>query len=363
MLCVSALVIQACGPSPQPVSPGNSAAYTTSLGNQRRALFENENIPATPRVEWDINAGSGMRGMLVLLDSAVLTATTNRQMLAFDLQSGRRHWDQRFGSGVHATVLYDDRTIYIATTEMDGDIYALDVVRGKRLWRNRAGSVRFTPLLENGVIYYGTDHGVVAAMRTAKDGQIWRARLPAGIAGSVVDGGANIIVFTNADSVYALRKSDGGVVARASIGGTPAATAARHANTLIVPTHEGRVLGIDATTLRTLWQVDVGSPVLTSPAVRSDGSTYVAGRGGALYRIRDGQGEKLADLEHSIAGALTLTREHLLLGSYDGTLLAVQLDGSIAWKHKFDDSIVAPVAVRDRAIYVPLLRGRIVKLR
>lgn len=362
-LVSGALILQACGPSPRPVSPGSSASYATILGNQRRALFENENIPAAPKVAWDINAGSGMRGTVVLLESTLITATTNRQMLAFNLADGRKHWDQRFGAAVHASVLYDNRTIYVSTAEMDGEIYALDVARGKRKWRRPAGPVRFTPLLENGVIYFGTDRGVVAAIRSDNTGQIWRAGFSSGVAESLVGAGAHLVVFTNGDSVYTLRKNDGGVVVRGTIGGTPSATPALSGTTLIVPTHQGNVIGVDVNTLRTLWTVEVGSPVLTAPAVTRDGSAYVAGRAGALFRIRDGRGEQLAQLEHSIAGALTLTRDHVLLGSYDGTLIAARLDGSIAWKHKFNDSIVSPVAVRDQAIYVPLLRGRIVKLR
>ena len=68
-------------------------------------------------------------------------------------------------------------------------------------------------------------------------------------------------------------------------------------------------------------------------------------------------------VELTVSASLTLARDHLLLGSYDGTLTAVSLDGRVAWTYPFDDSIVAPVAVGDQSVYVPLLRGRIVKLR
>jgi hypothetical protein len=38
------------------------------------------------------------------------------------------------------------------------------------------------------------------------------------------------------------------------------------------------------------------------------------------------------------------------------------MNGAIVAEHKFNDSISAPVAVHGGALYVPLLRGRIVKL-
>lgn len=356
------LIASACGPSPRSIFPGSASSHVTPLGNQRRAGYEQEAIPTTPRVAWDVNAGSGMRGSLVLVDSAILTATTNRQLLALHTETGRRYWDQRFGASVTSTVLYDRGKIFLGTTQYDGELLALDIARGQRVWKDRVGPVRFSPLLDNGIIYVGTDDGVVAALHAENGARIWRAGLHYSIAESLIDAGDRIIALTAGDSVFALRKQDGALLARARIAATPSAPPALSGNTLIVPTQTGAVLVLDALTLATRSQVQADGPVLTPPAVASDGVALMASRNGTLYRLRDGQLEKLSDLGHAIAPSLTLTREHLLLGSYDGTLLAVHRDGTVAWQHRFDDSIVAPVAVRDRAIYVPLLRGRIVKL-
>jgi hypothetical protein len=78
-LALLPLFAASCGSSPTPVAPGNAPAYRMTLGDTRRALFENEVIPVAPKVEWDVNSGSGMRGTLLLIDSTVLAATTNQQ--------------------------------------------------------------------------------------------------------------------------------------------------------------------------------------------------------------------------------------------------------------------------------------------
>jgi outer membrane protein assembly factor BamB len=359
-----ALIAAACGPSPRPIPPGAAASHATPLGNQRRAGYEQEAIPAAPTVAWSIDAGSGMRGSPVLVDSAVLTATTNRQLLAFHTRDGRRYYDQRFGASVSSTPLYDDGRIYVGTTQYDGDLIGLDITRGRRIWKRRVGPVRFTPFLDNDVLYVGTDDGVVAALRAETGDPIWRVSLRSSIAQSLIDAGSHLVAFTATDSVFALRKLDGGLLARTRIGATPSALPALSGNTIVIPTQTGLVYGIDATSLATVWQVQADGPVHTPPAVTSDGNIYVASRNGTLYRIRaGGEIEKLGELGHAVSPSLTLTRNHLLVGSYDGTLLAVNLDGSVAWKHQFDDSVVAPVAVADGAVYVPLLRGRIVKLQ
>ncbi|HET9439641.1 MAG TPA: PQQ-binding-like beta-propeller repeat protein [Longimicrobiales bacterium] len=362
-LSLLAALAAACGPSPSPVAPLNAPAYGTLLGNQRRALFEHEPIPTQPTVAWDTDAGSGMRGTLLLVDSVVLAATTNRQMLAFHRESGRRHWDQRFGNAVTTTVLYDNNTVYAATDERDGELIALNTARGRRQWKRGVGAVRFTPLLDQQVIYVGNDAGTVSALRTNRGEQLWRVGLGGGLAETPLDGGAHIVVFTTTDSVFSLRKSDGGLVARGALPATPSAAAALHGNTILVPTQDSTVVGLDANSLTVSWQKAVSAPVLTAPVVTQDGTAYFAARDGSLYRVREGQLERIAQLGHAIAGSLTLARGHLLLGSYDGTLLAVSLNGDVVWRHNFNDSIVAPVAVGGGAVYVPLLRGRIVKLR
>jgi outer membrane protein assembly factor BamB len=359
-----ALIIAACGPPPRSVLPGAAPAHSTPLGNQRRAGYEAEAIPAAPTVAWDVDAGTGMRGSLVLVDSAVLTATTNRQLLAFHTSTGVRYWDQRFGAAVQSTLLYDRGKLYVGTTQYDGDLVARDITRGRQLWKTRVGPIRFTPLLHQQMLYVGTDDGVVAAVRTESGDRRWRVGLRSSIAQSLIDAGDHLVAFTANDSVFALRKQDGALLARGRIGATPSALPALSGNTVIVPTQSGLVFGVDATSLATIWQVQADGPVHTPPAVTADGDIYIASRNGTLYRIRgSGQLEKLRDLGHALSPSLTLTRNHLLLGSYDGTLLAVNLDGTIAWQHSFDDSIVAPVAVADGAVYVPLLRGRIVKLQ
>jgi outer membrane protein assembly factor BamB len=358
------LLVAACGPTPVPVAIGNAPAYGTLLGNQRRALYEDQAIPgAAPEVAWDVNAGAGMLGTLLLLDSTVITATTNRELLAYHRRTGRRHWQQRFGNAVTSTVLYSEHMLYVGTDEDDGSVHAREVARGRERWRQRIGAVSTTPLLGNNVIYVGTRQGVVAALSLKHGNRLWRIGLPGAIATTLVDAGDHIVAFTATDSVFALRKNDGGLLARGVLPGTPAAAPAVNGHTIIVPIHPGAVVGVDARTMAVLWRVDAEAPILTTPAIAEDGSAYVAGRDGSVLRIREGLAERITRLEHALSGSLTLARDHLLLGSYDGTLSAVSMDGNVVWTYRFDDSIVAPVAVGDQAVYVPLLHGRIVKVR
>ena len=76
-----------------------------------------------------------------------------------------------------STVLYDRNMVYVATDEYDGALFAHDTERGRRRWKRTVGAVRFTPLLDNSVIYLGTDGGLVTALSIDGGTPLWRAGL------------------------------------------------------------------------------------------------------------------------------------------------------------------------------------------
>jgi outer membrane protein assembly factor BamB len=362
LLLAHSLLLSGCVSTFRPLGELNAPAYGALLGGPRRAVFEDEAIPLQPAVAWDNDAGAGLRGTVLLIDSVALVATTNRQLLAFQRDNGYQRWDQRFGNAITSTILYQNNTVFLATDEYDGELIAVHTSRGRRQWEREVGPVRFTPLLDQNVLYVGTDRGVVHAL-TTQGAPVWRVGLGGSVAETPLDGGTHIVVLTAPDSVFNLRKSDGAVVARGKLPATPSAPASLSGTSILVPLQDSAIVALDAQTLTVQWRGAVSSPVLTAPVVTQDGTAYVAARDGAVYRVVAGQLQLVTQLPHAISASLTLARDHLLLGSYDGTLLAVSLAGEVVWTHRFNDSIIAPVAVGDGSVYVPLLHGRVVKLR
>jgi outer membrane protein assembly factor BamB len=92
---------------------------------------------------------------------------------------------------------------------------------------------------------------------------------------------------------------------------------------------------------------------------------YTLARSGQVWSVSsDGQPKQLADLRSAATGALTVTANAVLVGLLDGRLVALSLpDGEELWTLDMGDSVQMPPAVQDGNIYVPLRRGRIVKLR
>lgn len=359
---VAIVAIAACGPSPRPVTPTTENAWSTPLGNARRAAFEDEAVPETLDVAWDVDAGSGLRASALVTDSALFVGTTNRQILAFSTATGRKHWDQRVEGEIGSDMVRSGRTLFMTTTEWNGRLHARDVERGRRVWRHDIGPARHSPLVEGGIVYAATDAGRVYGLRSEDGEQLWRTNLHGAATATPLSAGDALIVSTALDTVYRIAKRDGAVLSRGHIESSLSAPAALDGNLLVLVTHAGLVIGLDANTLAPRWRASVGAPILAAPVVDRTGTIHVLDRDGSIWRLDNGQAARVTELKGAVTSAFTLARDRYVVGMVDGTVKVIALDGRVVAEHKFNDSVSAPIVVHAGALYVPLLHGRIVKL-
>lgn len=356
-------LITACGPSPRPVSPTLANEWPTALGNERRAPYENEVAPDSLDVAWDSNAGSGMRAPVMLTDSAVFAVTTNRQILAFSTITGRKFWDQRVDGEMPSEMVRSARTLFVVTSEFNAHVHARDMARGGNVWRRNIDPARFSPLLDRGLLFVGTDKGNLFALHSEDGVQVWRSHVAGSVAATLLSHGDELIVTTGHDSIYRLTKRDGAVLGHGHLESTIAGAPALYGDTIVIATYSGIVLGINARTLTPVWRVDTGAPIYATPAVARDGVVHVLNRNAEIWRIAGGKGTRVVALGGAATSSFTLARNRYIVGKVDGTVVVADMNGNIIAEHKFNDSVAAPVAVGGGALYVPLMRGRIVKLR
>ena len=304
-----------------------------------------------------------MRNTVLLTDSAIFAGATNRVLFAFGSRTGRRHWYQRFEGEIASDIVRSGRTLFFTTTESNGKVHARDVERGRKVWDRGVGPTRFSPLLVEGLLYVGSDRGVVHALRTENGDELWHVQVGGAVAATPLAHGDALIVLTATDTIYRLAQRNGAILAQASINSSISAAPALAGDTLVIATHSGAVLGVNVSTLAPVWRVETGEPILAAPIVARDGTIHVMTRDAVIWRIVGGKGVRVAKLEGAATSSLALARDRYIIGMVDGTLVITTLDGRITARHRFNDSVIAPVVVQAGALYVPLLRGRIVKMR
>ncbi|HET9984676.1 MAG TPA: PQQ-binding-like beta-propeller repeat protein [Longimicrobiales bacterium] len=342
-----------------------SLEWPTYLGNVRRAGYADERTPDSVEVAWRVHPARGLLSPVLLAPPMALATSEGRIVEALAVDKGGVYWTRRVEDAMTGGAVAGGNRLYAATSDADGYVYAIRINGGGVAWKRSMGGVSQPPLLVNDTLFLGSDRTGVHALSATTGAVLWRAPVPASAEATPVPFGEIIAVAARNDSIYALRRADGEIVARAPMGGGAAAPPALSGDTLYVPLHTAELLALRLPGLDTLFRLRTTLPVEAAPVVAPDGGVYLLDGGATVWRIppHEATVERVAALDGAARASLTLARERLLVGRLDGTLLALRLDGSIVWRRKFEESIVAPVSLAGGAIYVPLLSGEVVKLR
>jgi outer membrane protein assembly factor BamB len=210
-----------------------------------------------------------------------------------------------------------------------------------------------------------TEPGSIVALRVRDGEELWSVNLGAPTAAGPVVMDGRLLVSSIRDTLYTVDLDDGTLDLRRPLSGRVSAAPAVRGSMVYLPMQSGHILALEGGDLEERWRTPVGGPVLAAPVVADDGTIYALSRDGTVWGIsEDGEGRRLADLGSAATGALTVTRNTILVGLLDGRVVALAREGgSELWTMQFGDSVTTPPLVQDGAIYVSLRRGRVVKIR
>lgn len=324
-----------------------------------------EEVPAAPEVVWRKGVGHGLAVPLSVNQSIVLATTTNRAVVTLSAESGRQYWLRRFNGAVAGMAVRRDDRVFLATAGREERVFALDIVRGRTLWSRQVGVVLVEPLLIDNALYVAAQGGRLIAINAETGTSDWEVGFSAAPAIAPMPASDDVLHATHADTLYRVAGGDGRIVDRIHLRATPSAPAALTRELVLLALHSSDVIAVTLAAFREAWRVTLPAPVLAAPRVAPDGSIYFLTRTAEVWRVSADGGEphRVAAPGGAASGSFALTRDGLLVGRLDGSLLLVGFDGRIIWQRDFDDSIVAPAVAHNRAVYVPLLRGDVVKLQ
>jgi outer membrane protein assembly factor BamB len=254
---------------------------------------------------------------------------TDCKLYCLDLATGKPLWSVQTKGHTESSPTVADGRLYFGAG--DDGLYCADPVTGRIHWQHKGPHVDCCPLVADGRVYVGSGYrfqGVICL--SARDGSpLWKRALPAPIwaAPSYADGRLFVAIakgtFTERaerpyGEVRCLSPKTGNDVWRFT--GvregvlTSVAVCGGHA---VFGSRDGACYALDVATGTLRWRTEIGSPVLSSPAV-------------ALARR---QGSARAG-----AGA---PAGHVLFGANDGNFTCLRLeDGTKAWSLDTSDDVL-----------------------
>ncbi|OOG55743.1 outer membrane protein assembly factor BamB [Rhodanobacter sp. B05] len=221
----------------------------------------------------------------------------------------------------------------------DGRIYALDAATGKRRWVYDQGNVPLLSirgngelLVANGVVFYGSDDGLLVALRLDNGAKLWEQRLASG------EGRTDIERLDDADGSILL---DG--------------------STLYAAAYHGNLVAVDGPSGRPLWTRQFST--YTSLAVK-DNSIFGVDDNSEVWAFDKSAGAdmwKNASLKYRWLTGPAVQGNYVVVGDMEGYVHWLQVgDGALAARERLSKKAIRaqPLVVGD-TVYVEDVKGHI----
>lgn len=214
-----------------------------------------------------------------------------------------------------------------------------------------------TPILPvDSLLLYGTASGALVAFDRATEQEVWRFQT-GGVIFSTPVVANGIAYFGSADKqVHAVRLSDGAFVWAYPTKDIVSAAPAVGNNTVYFASEDRNLYALDADTGRRRWTFTTGSPFIAAPVVYEN-MVIVSNNKGALYALDQATGSLVWDFAASgaITAPVVIVNGVVYVGSYDQTVYALNAaDGRPLWSQFVGGFVSQPVLVADARVYVQL---------
>ncbi len=324
-------------------------------------------IPQLHGIKWRFRAGGPIISSPAVADGTVYFGSSDHCVYAVDAHTGAQRWKFTTHGRVSSSPAVVAGRLYVGS--YDGNLYALDAASGRLLWKfategERRYSARHlhgaepaaevmpdpfdvflsSPVVESGVVYFGSGDGHVYAVAADNGALRWRFKT-----GNVVHASpalANGVLYVGSwDSYfYALDAQSGAqrwhfkTGEDAAIGNQVGiqSSAAVAAGIVYFGCRDAHLYALDAASGAQRWAVPTGTSwVVSSPAVR-DGTVYFATSDTATVQAVDAAtGESRFQLSFNhwpFFSSPALAGEYLYIGSHSGQLIAISLsEHKVAW--------------------------------
>ena len=278
---------------------------------------------------WDTELERPLSGGVGVYGDALLLGSSDGFVLKLDATSGEVQWSTRLSGEVMSVPGSDGRMVLAHT--LDGKLQGLDFATGEVAWTYDSNVPVLTlrgscsPLLNGNTAYVGFASGRVLAFDIANGGIIWEARV------AIPQGRSEIERVVDIDGTMTLLGKE-----------------------LFVASYQGRIMAIDVTDGRKLWQHNVSS---FSGVSQGFGNVYVADEDGTVTAYqRSGQGERWQQTALAYRGLSrpTPVSSYLAVGDKEGYVhFMSQVDGEIVGRIEADDEgIRADMVSEDNILYV-----------
>lgn len=309
----------------------------------------------------------------------LITANTGGEVFALDVRNGKRVWAFQTGGKVYSTPEVWKNYVVVGST--DNHIYCLDAKTGNLVWQYQAEqAVLGSPLIQDGVAYIGASDGKFRALDVRKGELLWSFDKVKGYVSAKplwYDG--KVYFGSWGNDFYALEPKSGALVWEWTNGSSnrmlsPAACYPVGANGRIFVVAPDRYMtALDARTGNEIWRQHVDTiRVRESMGLAADSQfVYVKTMDGNVYGMSTTADSMqigwTSDLQlpyELTPSAIATNARQVFVPSHSGLLTALDVPtGAVQWQYKISNGMVNPILpIGPNQVVASTMDGKIVKL-
>ncbi len=346
----------------------------------RPSYAVNEKYANVVRVNWTFEDASDIGAGLTIYKDKVVTSNTAGDIFALDLKSGKKLWSYRTGGKVYSTPAVWKGIVVAGSS--DHFIYAVNAENGKLLWKLQTDkAVLGSPLLHDGVAFIGGSDGKFRALDIKTGTLKWSFDQVKGFVSTLPTYYLGNVIFGSwGNGFYALDAKTGKLSWEWNNGHANRMFSAAACNPVGV---NNRVFIVAPDRFMTALNANNGTVIWrekkdTIRVRESIGlavnkkQVYVKTMDGDLLGISS-SGDKMEviwkaklKLPYELTpSAIKTNRKLVFVPSHSGLLSAVDAKtGAVMWQYKISNGMVNPVAVcGNNEVVASTMDGKIVSLR
>jgi len=321
-------------------------------------------LPKELNERWVYKCRDSVDGAAAVVGQVCYVASTDKHLHAIDLAKGKELWKKKLGI-MKASPSYREGKLVVGNIE--GKVFCLDAKTGDQLWAfdNESGEI------SSGCSFHG-DSTIVAAQGmpvtclNAKGEKVWAFEIDGGSNGTPTVVG-DICFASGCDShFHAIDAKTGKELWKLELPGQAAATPAIRGSTAYIGTVTNQVVAIDLKEKTKLWQFEAprkSQPFYSSCAV-TDKLVLAGSRDKKLYALDAKTGEEVwsAVTEGSIDASPVIAGSKVYVGcqSLTGEFYVFDLaTGKSIQELTLDSAVTGSVAVTADGILVGTEKGSV----
>ncbi|PUV23403.1 PQQ-binding-like beta-propeller repeat protein [Sphingobacterium athyrii] len=346
----------------------------------RPSYAVNEKYAGAVRVNWTFEDASDIGAGLTIDKNKVITSNTAGDIFALDLRSGKKLWSYRTGGKVYSTPGVWKGIVVAGSS--DHFIYAVNAENGKLLWKVQTDkAVLGSPLIQDGVAFIGGSDGKFRAL-DVKTGELkWSFDEVKGFVSTLPTYYLGNVIFGSwGNGFYALNAKTGTLSWEWNNGhanrmfSAAACNPVGVNNRVFVVAPDRFMTALDAKSGAVIWREKKDTIRVRESmglAVNKK-QVYVKTMDGDLLGISSSDDKmdviwkaKLKLPYELTPSAIKTNRKLVFVPSHSGLLSAVDAKtGAVSWQYKISNGMVNPVAIHgNNEVVASTMDGKIVSLR